>query len=36
MSNTEPKMCRKCGENEAGPGGILCPLCKEKIETIKL
>lgn len=27
------KLCLKCGENEPGPGGIICPSCKTAIET---
>jgi hypothetical protein len=26
-------MCSKCDENEAGPGGILCPGCVEAISA---
>lgn len=25
------RKCSKCGKNEPGPGGILCPGCAEKI-----
>lgn len=27
------RLCLKCGENEPGLGGILCPGCKTAIET---
>lgn len=28
---TEPKTCAKCGEQPAGPGGVLCPGCREAL-----
>lgn len=27
------RLCRKCGENPVGPGGIICPDCKTAIEA---
>jgi hypothetical protein len=30
--NPDP-LCQKCGEQPAGPGGIICPDCKVAIET---
>ena len=29
----EPKTCSKCGEQPAGPGGVLCPSCVAEIEA---
>jgi hypothetical protein len=28
----EGAICAKCGERPPGPGGILCPQCKQAIE----
>lgn len=37
MSAPSPaKPCAKCGTAEPGPGGILCPPCKEAIESAPL
>ncbi len=35
MSNetTARPLCSKCDQNEAGPGGILCPGCFEAISA---
>lgn len=35
MATTEPtaRLCGKCGQNEPGPGGILCPGCRAVIEA---
>lgn len=33
MSDETPVTCSKCGENNAGPGGILCPDCKAELEA---
>lgn len=30
------KTCSKCGEAEAGPGGILCGPCRQAIESAPL
>ncbi|MEV4127073.1 hypothetical protein [Nocardia sp. NPDC049707] len=27
------KLCSKCDERPAGPGGILCPQCREQIDA---
>lgn len=29
----EPKMCSKCGEQPAGPGGVLCLSCVASISA---
>ena len=31
----KPRMCSKCGEQPAGPGGILCPACVTAIEAAR-
>lgn len=28
-----PRLCASCGEEEPGPGGILCPGCRVRIEA---
>lgn len=33
---TEGPTCSKCGENPAGPGGILCPTCLTAIKAVRL
>jgi hypothetical protein len=30
------KTCSRCGEHEAGPGGILCGSCRSEIEAAPL
>ena len=30
---SDSRLCTKCHENAAGPGGILCPACKTVIEA---
>lgn len=32
MTDTAPT-CHKCGKAPAGPGGIICPACREFIES---
>jgi hypothetical protein len=32
----ESPTCSKCDQNPAGPGGILCPPCLEKIKAVRL
>lgn len=29
---SEPRICVKCEERETGPGGMLCPECRQAIE----
>lgn len=33
---TEGPTCSKCGENPAGPGGILCSRCFHIIKALRL
>lgn len=33
MTDETPKKCAKCGTRPAGPGGILCPSCRDVIEA---
>jgi hypothetical protein len=28
----DERVCAKCGAEPAGPGGVLCPSCVEKLE----